>query len=496
MLLEPVLIFDKTEYVPSNLIILTDNSESMDLRDAYADQSVAAQTAKALKLAGVNDLRQMSRRELGERALGNGLLEAACRSPATASSPPRFCGATIDRRDHAADHTAGRVGRRRGSLGDGGRRRDPAGHCCLSGSTDGGILLLTDGQSNTGESPAKAAELAAAEVCRLSVGAGHGRGAAHGEDHQDRCFAGGVRSRSQSAARPGGIARHGPPAGDRGAGAGEGWRGVGRNRAAADRSGRDRPTANRDIRILRRNAREAADACDLEGAGPELQANDHSAITDVRAIRDKIKVLFVAGETFPEVEFIRAMLLRDNAISASTWLQTADADYEQPGTPRLKRLPETADELNDFDCIILYDPDPSLWPADYPQLLTDFVAKAGGGLVYVAGERNTKDLYDRPDDPAVSWLNLLPVMVEPGLYHTDVTVKLSTQSPWKLEITPEGKSDPIFTFSDRPEDNETILSSLPGMFWYFPVTRARPGATVLRGMRIRGCAMSTVRTFC
>ena len=217
----------------------------------------------------------------------------------------------------------------------------------------------------------------------------------------------------------------------------------------------------------------------LEGAGPELKANDHSAMADVRAIRDKIKVLFIAGETFPEVEFIRAMLLRDNAISASTWLQTADADYEQPGSPRLKRLPETAEELNEFDCIILYDPDPTAWPADYPQLLNDFVAKAGGGLIYVAGERNTKDLYDRPDDPALSWLNLLPVMVEPGLYHTDVTVKLSTQSPWKLEITPEGKTDSIFTFTDQPENNETILASLPGMFWYFPVTRARPGATVL-----------------
>jgi len=217
----------------------------------------------------------------------------------------------------------------------------------------------------------------------------------------------------------------------------------------------------------------------LEDAGPELHANDHTANADVRAIRDKIKVLFIAGETFPEVEFVRAMLLRDPSISASTWLQTSDPDYEQPGDPRLKRLPETAEELNEYDCIILYDPDPNLWPADYSQLLSDFVAKAGGGLVYVAGERNTKNLYDRPDDPALAWLNLLPVSVEPGLYHTDVTVKLSTESPWKLEITPEGKGDPIFTFAERPEENETILASLPGMYWYFPVTRARPGATTL-----------------
>ena len=35
MLLEPVLIFEKTEYVQSNLIVLSDDSQSMDLRDAY-----------------------------------------------------------------------------------------------------------------------------------------------------------------------------------------------------------------------------------------------------------------------------------------------------------------------------------------------------------------------------------------------------------------------------------------------------------------------------
>src|SRR5688572_16118593 len=37
MLLEPVLVFTKQEFVPSNLLVLTDRSSSMDLRDAYAD---------------------------------------------------------------------------------------------------------------------------------------------------------------------------------------------------------------------------------------------------------------------------------------------------------------------------------------------------------------------------------------------------------------------------------------------------------------------------
>jgi hypothetical protein len=217
----------------------------------------------------------------------------------------------------------------------------------------------------------------------------------------------------------------------------------------------------------------------LADVGPELTVDDNVATADVRVIRQKIKVLFVAGSTFPEVEFIRNALLRDNALQASTWLQTADANYVQPGNPVLKRLPNTQEELNDFDCIVLYDPDPALWPQEYPQLLINFVAQAGGGLVYVAGERETKNMFERPDDPAVAFLSMLPVVSEPGLYRTDVSVKLSSQEPWRLEITPEGRADPIFQFSQKPEENENILSSLPGMYWHYPVTRAKPGATVL-----------------
>ena len=42
MLLEPVLVFSKTEYIPSTLILLVDSSESMGLHDSYADPHEAS----------------------------------------------------------------------------------------------------------------------------------------------------------------------------------------------------------------------------------------------------------------------------------------------------------------------------------------------------------------------------------------------------------------------------------------------------------------------
>ena len=107
------------------------------------------------------------------------------------------------------------------------------------------------------------------------------------------------------------------------------------------------------------------------------------------------------------------------------------------------------------------------------------MTKAGGGLVLIAGEMQTARLFDRQLDPQMAWLDLLPVIREPGLFRSEVQLKLSARQPWKLEVTDQGFTDPVFAFSEDAEANRRILEQLPGMFWHFPVTRAKPGATVL-----------------
>jgi hypothetical protein len=81
--------------------------------------------------------------------------------------------------------------------------------------------------------------------------------------------------------------------------------------------------------------------------------------------------------------------------------------------------------------------------------------------------------------PAGDWTRILPVVRDPGLYRSEAEVRLSSQSTYALELTPEGRGDPVFEFHPDPLRNRAILTSLPGMYWSFPVTRARPGASVL-----------------
>ncbi|MEM9415226.1 MAG: vWA domain-containing protein [Planctomycetota bacterium] len=226
----------------------------------------------------------------------------------------------------------------------------------------------------------------------------------------------------------------------------------------------------------------------LEEVEGEIDPLDNTAIKQVNVVPDKTRVLFIAGYSFPEVQFLRNALLRDPSVEVSTWLQEAarvnardEHNWQQPASPglALNRLPRTLEELDQYDCIVLYDPDPRGWAVNFSDLLVEFVANRGGGLVYICGERNTQDLFNQQGSPAVSFLNLLPVTREPGLFPSAVQVSLTMREPWKLQITETGMRDEVFAFNGDPVTNRKILQSLPGLMWHFTVTREKPGATVL-----------------
>lgn len=476
MLLEPVLVFSRKETDPSNLIVLKDGSESMSLRDAYIDLAQADKVAAALGLPGqAGELRQRTREDLASHVLKNGLMEKLAAGGDRNVRIQEFTAQLVSA-PTTGPASQPTIDRSATAIGAAIRQAIAS----QQGQPLAGILLLSDGESNTGEAPGKAAEYAAAEgVPVVAIAMGTPEGPRNAKitklDVSPVVF---VRDPNplRVLIESRGLAKQPATVVLERSRDGGGWEEVAKQSIALEETGRVQ-TVSFDFKEekparLQMRVR-------LEDVGPELSPDDNSAIADVRAINQQIRVLFIAGETFPEVEFIRNMLMRDKALSASTWLQTADERYDQPGNPPIKRLPATAEELNEYDCVILYDPDPALWSVEFPKMLGEFVSRSGGGMIYVAGERNTKDLFNHPDSPTGMWVSVLPVVVEPGLYHTDVSVKLSSREAWKLEITGDGRSDQVFSFADKQDRNESIISNLPGMYWHFPVTRAKPGALVL-----------------
>ncbi len=174
-------------------------------------------------------------------------------------------------------------------------------------------------------------------------------------------------------------------------------------------------------------------------------------------------------------------------------MQHADPGFRQPGDRPIVRLPNDLAELRRYDAVLLVDPDMRALGPQWPEMLTNFVGQDGGGLIFIAGELHSQQLFESADarSPAGEWTRILPVVREPGLFRTEAEVRLSSQNTYTLELTPEGRGDPVFAFHADPIRNRSILTSLPGMYWSFPVTRARPARSCWRATAIRGCRTST-----
>jgi hypothetical protein len=483
MLLDVVLVIERHEQIASHLVVLMDSSESMSLADPYTDDATTVKRMTSnLNWTGqdsgamLKKLRESKRYDLAAMALGSRIGQLADGRELSlmhfdskaepveswtglANVPPKGPQTAIGNalKEALAAH-----------------RSQPM----------AGVLLVTDGQSNGGEDARKIAEQAGkqgAPVNILAMGTQQGPSNARLTELEASPVVF-VRDPIKLAA----VIDS------------EGLRGQSATvRLEQRKDGGDWTEVTQTPIVLAEDGAAQRAEFDFtpDATGQydfratvgdvtnELTDADNSATQSVKVVRQRIRVLLVAGYASPEVQFLRNALLRDQQIEFSSWLQASTDDYEQVGYKPLRRLPATQAELNHYDVLILFDPQVRDLGPSWSEMLTKFVGDAGGGLIYVSGELNTPHLFatNSADTtaPENDWTRMLPVVSEPGLYQSAADVKLSARETWNLELTADGADDPIFQFSPDPSKNRDILSSLPGMYWYFAVTRAKPGATVL-----------------
>ncbi len=484
MLLEPVLVSSLRETVPSHLLVVIDDSESMKFSDPYTDSTRAAEIAASLQLgsegnkAPVDRLRETPRLGLvktvldaNHEALAKGRelfvydLETAARPGPGTSAQSR----KVD--DIEAKRPVSPLGDAlRGAL---------AAH---RGQPVAGVILATDGRSNTGEDPLRVVDTAARQsipIFPIAAGADEGpRNVRLAEIEVSPVVfvrdpmplaveieARGLRDAEATVVLEQRI--------NEGA-----WEPAGTQRVVL---GEDGILKRATFRITPRVVGQYEFRARVDDAGPELTHEDNVATAAVRVVRQQIRVLLIAGEPSPEVQFLRNALMRDQHVEFAGWIQHADPGFRQPGDRPITRLPASDSELRPYDALLLIDPDLRAMGAGWPAMIQNFVGQEGGGLIYVAGELYSQQLFESADPkaPGGDWTRILPVVRDPGLYRSEAEVRLSSQSTYTLDLTPEGRGDPIFEFNPDPIRNRAILTSLPGMYWSFPVTRARPGATVL-----------------
>lgn len=479
MLLEPVLVLERAGSVPSHLVVLVDASASMDLTDRYPDDERGRRLAERLGAADPQELGRLPRVELARRALARGLAEALAKGGARRVHVHAF-GERLAPEElapgadpAAALPPASRAGTALGLALD----QALAAH---RGQPLAGVLVVGDGQSNAGGdalAAARGARAAGVVVHALALGSdARARNVAlAGLEHDPLVLVGdpfevapaleshGLAGEALvvvlEARRPGGA-----------------WSERGRATVVPDERGRLEPPrfglAEDDAGELELRAR-------VEDAGGETTLEDNEATGRVLVRSARLRVLLVAGLAFPEVQFLQNTLLRDPSIELSSFLQGADPGYVQRGDAPLGAPPRDAEELGAFDCVVLYDPRWDELSEGFGAGLVELVGERGGGLVYIAGEGGTEDLFERRVAQSEALLDLLPVVREPGLFRTRSEERAIAAELWRLAPTEAGARSEPFRFADHPEQNARLLAGLPGMYWHFPVTRAKPGAAVL-----------------
>ena len=188
-----------------------------------------------------------------------------------------------------------------------------------------------------------------------------------------------------------------------------------------------------------------------------------------RFIDRKIKLLYVENTPRWEFKFLRMNLVRDHRVEPSYFLVNGD-EKAMAGPPFLAAFPTTRKELFTYDLLILGDvdvQDQKIFGTERLKWIAEFV-KEGRGLIHVGG---------RQHGPA-SWHGtaletLLPIEFEPTRFNSLGDVRPQVFQP---ALTLAGERHELMSLADTHEENLRAWRELPGLYWYYPVSKLRPGA--------------------
>ncbi len=213
-------------------------------------------------------------------------------------------------------------------------------------------------------------------------------------------------------------------------------------------------------------------------AADEAVAENNTMSFVLRVIRDKIRVLQVAGQPSWDVRALRGMLKQNPNVDLISFfiLRTQDS-ISNASNDELSLIPFPTHELFEeqlpsFDMIVLQNFDFLPYGiAPYLDNIKDYV-KGGGGLVMLGGALS----FGAGGYAGTPVADVLPVELPPG--HTNLEKQLSAE-PFSPQLTEQGRVHPITALRFETADNLAAWKALPQLTGVNLVERARKDALVL-----------------
>jgi hypothetical protein len=221
----------------------------------------------------------------------------------------------------------------------------------------------------------------------------------------------------------------------------------------------------------------------LEKLADDDDARDNEAQAAVEVVAQQMRVLLVASGPSRGYQYARNLFFRDKTISVDVWLGTAPPGpgISQDADAILGEFPRTRQDLDKYDAVIAFDPDWSQFDAAQVAALVEWVDRQLGGLVVVAGPIHTVELTtDNNASQTLSQIRALyPVtFARRGVALASDAEKFRSTTPWRVELTRDGLEAPFLRLEDDAAANAAVWETFEGVFGYFPVQGAKPGARI------------------
>lgn len=216
----------------------------------------------------------------------------------------------------------------------------------------------------------------------------------------------------------------------------------------------------------------------------EFNPQDNEQSFSVNVFDRPTRVLLVAGGPVRDYQFVRNLLYRHKSFDVDVFLQSGSRGTSQESNNLLLTFPENREELYEYDVVMAFDPDWKSIPAEDFKLLYDWVGLEGGGLILVSGDVNTPALAGMVDpngdgtgkDLYKPLLDLYPVIL--SSYFSPSRFDQDSTQPWRIAFTKEGQSLGFLQLTDDPITSNKRWEDFPGFYRCYPTTGHKAGSKI------------------
>ena len=219
----------------------------------------------------------------------------------------------------------------------------------------------------------------------------------------------------------------------------------------------------------------------VQAPAEDRNQRDNQRSATVEIVDRRTKVLLLAGGPTREYRFLRNMLFRDDEVEVHVHLQTAEDTISQEADEVIYDFPQLDEELYDYDAIVTFDPDWEALDDNQIELVERWVSEEAGGLFVVAGPVFTPE-WSRMRRGRRRGIDLVKNLYPVAFYNQgEVTLSLGRfggDTAWPIQFSDEGLSAEFLWLDNSQLGSEQAWASFEGIYGYYKAKDPKPGAKV------------------